>query len=130
MTTPAPEPVRLCHLPANASSGGILGVHTVASCGFHIFPSLMHERIVCDIILSYLQTLAGSCITAVLRDVDWSTADENHGQATSACTHVSTKFMVVSSRFNTLRLLRTASWRDAFLVPEPVPHADRRLSTT
>jgi hypothetical protein len=105
---PAAEPVRISYLPANASSGGILGVHTAAACGFHIFPNLMHERIVCDMILSYFQTLAGSCITAVVRDVDWDSAEANHGQATSACTHASTKFMVVSTRFTTLRLLRTA----------------------
>ena len=107
VTAPVPEPVRLCHLPANASSGWILGVQKVAACGFHIFPNLMHERIVCDMILSCFQTLAGSCITAVTRDVNWSTVDENHGRASLGCTHASAKFMVVSTRFTTLRLLST-----------------------
>ena len=30
VTAPAQEPVRICHLHANASSGGILGVQTAA----------------------------------------------------------------------------------------------------
>ena len=79
----------------------------MAACGFHIFPNLMHELMVCNMTLSYFQTLAGSCMTAVVRDVDWSKADENHGRATIACTHASAKFMVVSTNFTTLRLLRT-----------------------
>ena len=75
-TAPAQAPVRICHLPGEASSsGGILGLHLAAQFGFRIFRSLMHERIICDMALSYFQTLAGSCITAVVRDIDWQTAD-------------------------------------------------------
>ena len=107
VTAPSREPVRTCHLPGEAAaSGGILGIPLAAQYGFRSFPSLMHERIICDMALSYLQTLAGNCITAVVRDIDWQNADKVQGKATPPCTQATTQFMVVTTRVNLLRVLR------------------------
>ena len=107
VSEPAREPVRICHLPGEASaSGGILGIPLAAQYGFRIFPNLMHERIICDMVLSYFQTLAGSCITAVLRHIDWEKADQVHGKTTPPCSQPTTKFMVVSTEYHLLRILR------------------------
>ena len=71
-----------------------------------MFPGLMHERIICDMAPSYLQILGGSCITAVVRDIDWQNADQLQGKSTPPCTSATTQFMVVTTRVNLLRVLR------------------------
>ena len=52
--TPGPEPIRISHIPLEPTYADIIGLPHVARCAFRLCPELMHERIVCDLALSYL----------------------------------------------------------------------------
>ena len=64
----------------------------------------MHERIVCDLALSYLQACAGPCATAVTRHIDWPRPNEAPG-ATAGCTEPTAHFIVTGTDMNALSLL-------------------------
>ena len=101
---PGPEPIRISHIPESPTYAEITGLSIAAQCAFKLCPSLMHERILCDMALAFFRVCAGPYVTAVTRYIDWSTVDPSKGAA--GCTQPGLKFIVLGTNLRALQLLK------------------------